>query len=165
MKAPFRFLPEQKDLLKAFEYNSETGKIFKKLKDKTISTGCKRYRLDRNGEPWMHVISYNGVQYASHRIIWRMVTGEDPAPLTIDHIDRNPFNNKWENLRLADAFVQSNNREWKATKGHKGITFHKATQKWQVRIRKENKRIYLGVYKTKEEAIAVLREYEKTSAS
>ena len=91
-----------------------------------------------------------------------MVTGEDPAPLTIDHIDRDPFNNKWVNLRIADAFLQSSNREWRATKGHKGIAFHKATQKWQVRVNKDGKRIYVGIYKTKEEAVIALKEYEKT---
>lgn len=162
MKAPFRVLPEQKELLAYFEYNPETGKLFKRVKDKKIHTGFERYRSNRNKEPWMYVVSCNGIQYAAHRIIWKMVTGKDPSPLTIDHIDRNPFNNKWSNLRIADAFVQSANREWQATKGHKGVAFHKATQKWQVRVRKDGKRIYLGVYKTKEEAIKVLNEYEKT---
>jgi len=162
MKAPFRILPEQKELLATFEYVSETGELFKKVKNKKICTGFKRYRTKRNGEPWMHVVSFNGIQYAAHRIIWRMVTGEDPAPLTIDHIDRNPFNNKWSNLRIADAFVQSGNREWKTTKGHKGISFHKVTQKWQVRVSKKGKRIYLGVYKTKKEAITALKQYEES---
>jgi hypothetical protein len=162
MKASFRVLPEQKELLACFEYIPETGKLFKKAKNKRICTGFKRYRTDRNGEPWMYVVSFNGIQYAAHRIIWKMVTGEDPAPLTIDHIDRDPFNNKWVNLRIADAFLQSSNREWRATKGHKGIAFHKATQKWQVRVNKDGKRIYVGIYKTKEEAVIALKEYEKT---
>ena len=161
MKAPFRALPKQKELLACFEYNPETGKLFKIIKDKRVCTGFKRYRTKRNGEPWMYVVSHKGIQYAAHRIIWRMRTGKDPAPLTIDHIDRNPFNNKWSNLRIADAFVQSGNREWKATKGHKGVAFHKATQKWQARVNGKEGRIYLGVYKTKEEAIAVLKQHEE----
>jgi hypothetical protein len=161
MKAPFRALPSRKDLLDHFYYNEIEGKIYKRANDRLLSTGFKRYRKERNGEPWMYVVSCKGVQYPAHRVIWKMVTGNDPSPLTIDHIDRNPFNNKWENLRLADAKLQSQNREWKKTKGHKGISFHKATQKWSVRITQGKTRRYLGVYKTKEEAIKVLNEYEK----
>jgi hypothetical protein len=162
MRAPFRKLPTQSDVIKSLKYDPETGFLFKKDKHgKFNKTGFNRCRKERNNEPWMQVISFEGIQYPAHRIIWLIMTGDDPAPFTIDHIDRNPFNNKWENLRLADLKLQAQNREWIATKGHKGIAFHKATQKWQVRVREGNKRIYLGVYKTKEEAIKRLKEYEK----
>ena len=81
------------------------------------------------------------------------MTGEDPAPLTIDHVDRNPFNNQWRNLRLADAYLQAKNREWKATAGHKGVSFHKASGKWMARKSVDGKRIHLGVFANKADAI------------
>ena len=155
MRAPFRKLPNKEELQEVFSYDPETGLLLRKTRNKgLVETGFKRFR--RKNEPWMICVSCKSIQYPAHRIVWKLMTGDDPAPLTIDHIDRNPFNNKWKNLRLADSFVQSQNREWKATMGHKGVTFHKVTQKWQARKNVKGKRIYLGVYETKEEAIKAL---------
>lgn len=160
MKTFFRSIPNKEELEKSFYYDPKTGILFRKTKQKgMIEAGCKRFR--RNNEPWMIYVSHKSIQYPAHRLIWMLMTNEDPAPLTIDHKDRNPFNNKWNNLRLADNILQSQNREWKATKGHKGISFHKETQKWQARKKCGKERIYLGVFKTKEEAIEALKKYEK----
>ena len=158
MRASFRPLPSQDDLNAHFNYNPKTGELTRK---NGKMAGCKRYRKNRRNEPWMIYVNYKSIQYAAHRIIWKMVTGNDPAPLTIDHVDRNPFNNKWSNLRLADRSIQSQNREWKTTMGSKGVSFHKATRKWQARIRDGEKRVHLGVYETKEKAIKAQKEYEK----
>lgn len=47
---------------------------------------------------------------AVHRIIWRLFNGEIPDDLVIDHIDRNPSNNKISNLRLVTELVNNRNR-------------------------------------------------------
>lgn len=104
----------------------------------------------------MVVIHVCGAQFPAHRLAWRWMTGDDPAPLTIDHIDRNPFNNAWNNLRLADFCLQAQNREFVASKGHKGVTFHRLTEKWVARRQVNGVRKHYGLFDSKEEAIAAL---------
>lgn len=40
------------------------------------------------------------------------------------------------------------------TSGHVGVSWHKTLQKWQAYIQHEGKKIYLGLYTHKEDAIA-----------
>ena len=54
------------------------------------------------------VASLDNRKHYAHRIIWKMMTGEEPE--TIDHIDRDPANNRWANLRAATLIEQSANK-------------------------------------------------------
>lgn len=160
MPATFRPLPSTETIKKYYTYCENTGLfIHKNGQRKGTIAGCKRTR--RGNKPWLILIMVENVQYPAHRLAWRYVTGEDPA-LSIDHIDRNPFNNAWNNLRLADDFVQANNRSYKS--GTPGINFHKATGKWAARIQRNNKRVHLGLFNTKEEAIVCREQAQKDYA-
>jgi len=64
----------------------------------------------------------------------------------IDHIDRNPLNNRIENLRLVTH--QENHFNTNA----KGFSFHKQRKKWQAEIRTSKIRKYLGYFETEQEA-------------
>ena len=152
-----RPLPEQSVIQEALIYTPETGLLIRR-KPYGGKHSPGTYRTRRNGKPWLILQTVKGKQYAAHRLIWKLVTGDDPKD-SIDHIDRNPFNNRWSNLRLADTHVQAMNREWDVTLGHKGVSFHKATGKWQARKWDEatNKRLYLGCFATKELAIEALK--------
>ena len=44
----------------------------------------------------------DGVLVCNHRYIYEMFIGKIPEGMFVDHIDGNPFNNRVENLRLAD---------------------------------------------------------------
>ena len=44
--------------------------------------------------------NFQKTRYYGHRLIWRYVTGEDPGPLVVDHVDGDGLNNRFENLRL-----------------------------------------------------------------
>lgn len=63
-------------------------------------------------------------QYLAHQIIWILMTGELPNKI-VDHIDNNPQNNKWDNLRLATKGENAYNSKIRVdnTTGVKGVYF------------------------------------------
>ena len=72
-----------------------------------------------------------------------------------DHIDRNELNNRSNNLRPAthqenscNKSIQSNN-----TSGVSGVSYNNYLAKWVARIGVSNKRIYLGSFANKDDAI------------
>lgn len=60
-----------------------------------------------------------------HRIVWEMFNGEIPENMTIDHIDRNPLNNKINNLRCVPQSTNNKNRKKPSnnTSGRTGVNF------------------------------------------
>jgi hypothetical protein len=53
---------------------------------------------------------YKGKRYMVHNIIYEMVFGSIPDGMVVDHIDRNPLNNRPDNLRLATLSQNQGNR-------------------------------------------------------
>jgi hypothetical protein len=82
-----------------------------------------------------------------HRmIIIRMLDHFDLGDLQVDHINHNRIDNQRENLRLA---TRSQNQAYKKLQvnnstGYKGVIFHNG--KWEVRIRYQGRKLYLGCY-------------------
>lgn len=72
------------------EYDPITGSVVRKSTGKVAGWIC-----ESNGY-WS--ISIDNKQYLLHRVIWYMVTGQQP-PEFIDHIDTIKTNNKWLNFR------------------------------------------------------------------
>ena len=127
---------------KIFIYNDGTlEKIHSKRKVGSI-----------NSDSYIQV-EYNNTTYMMHRIIYEMHYGEIPIGLQIDHFDRNPLNNKIENLRLA---TQSQNRTnsgapSNSSTGIKGV--HKTPSgKYQARLGIDGIKLYIGLFDNKEEA-------------
>lgn len=139
-----------------FHYNPDTG-VFTFAKSarrgwtgKAVGTLTKKgYLVHKlNGAVAIHV----------HRLIWAWVTGEWPGELlVIDHVNRNPIDNRWVNLRAASYQQNEANSRPKNRKGNpKGVKFHaKGRGRWEARIMVDYKQIYLGLYDTPEEAAAV----------
>lgn len=85
-----------------------------------------------------------------------------PDGLVIDHINHNPLDNRRNNLRICtqqendfNKSIQSNN-----TSGIPGVYFVKNRNKWQAQIKINRKNIFLGYFKTKEEAAEARRQAE-----
>jgi hypothetical protein len=93
-------------------------------------------------------IKINRKRYCLHRIVWMFHTGKDPGPLTVDHKDRDGFNNLIGNLRLATWPNQMRNRPCK------GYKYRHDIKKYQAVIRVDGRQRSLGYYSTAEEAAA-----------
>ncbi len=57
-------------------------------------------------------LAFKGKQYSLHRVIWVLLYGADPWPLTVDHTNRTRTDNSPKNLRLADDSLQKQNRAY-----------------------------------------------------
>jgi len=92
-------------------------------------------------------------KYLAHRVAWFYMTGEWPEE--VDHINGNPSDNRWENLRLATHRQNLANTGLRATNstGYRGVSKNRG--KYQAQIRIDGKRIMLGRFDTPEEASEV----------
>lgn len=72
-----------------------------------------------------------------------------------DHIDRNPMNNRKNNLRQATVSENNRNRSMlkNNTSGIMGVNWDKNKSKWRSRICFDNKRLELGFFVNKEDAV------------
>jgi HNH endonuclease len=89
----------------------------------------------------------HGRRYPAHRLAWLYMTGEWPGG-DLDHIDRNPTNNRWANLRLAtNSQNQANTVAWATgTSGFKGVNWKNGA--WWARISVRRRRAFLGCFDT-----------------
>jgi hypothetical protein len=98
-------------------------------------------------------VGFNGRMVQYHNIVWILSTGKDiPQGMEIDHINGNTIDNRIENLRLV-----TNRRNQQNQKKHRegqlfGCYFNKSMGKYQTQIKIGGKIIYLGRYKTEQEA-------------
>lgn len=83
--------------------------------------------------------------------------------LVIDHINRNPSDNRLSNLRICTVSQNNLNRRVRCDSetGVKGVTYDDCKKKYRARIQLNGKRVSLGYFNTIAEAQA---EYEKKYA-
>ena len=79
-----------------------------------------------------------------------------PENMVVDHINHNPLDNRRSNLRICTQQENSMNKS-----NVKGVTWESDRCKWRANICYKGKRINLGRYETKEEAIKARKEAEK----
>jgi hypothetical protein len=116
----------------------------------------------RNGYYYVPVI-LSGKQrmLAAHRLVWFLLTGSDPWPLEVDHINRDRSDNRICNLRLCTRQQNSANRPVEGRKdGHpnplKGAYKHCNTRtgewtgRWYALITYNGKSKRLGTFDTPE---------------
>ena len=134
-------------LLEVLDYRD--GMLFwKKSLAHWVKPGTPAGGFRRDG---YHSIGLWGKPRLSHRIIWKMFHGE--VPDLIDHIDRNPSNNRIENLRASDKVKNSYNSGLPRNNktGFRGVSRAGAT--WVAAAWVDGKYLRRG-FKTCEEAVA-----------
>ena len=89
-------LPPVEVLREHFSYDPETG-IVTRIKANKLRPDT----LGPVGSPEKHghlVVGIGHSYFKVHRLAWKIYTGEEP-PAFIDHANRNPSDNSWNNLR------------------------------------------------------------------
>lgn len=115
-------------------------------------------KFDKDGYPIIHFISSELRKEVTFRLArWIM---NEPKGLLVDHINRDLLDNRKCNLRVATVSQNACNRKQATlTKTGrapasplKGACWNKNSRVWQASIRVGGKQVYLGSYKTDQEA-------------
>lgn len=136
----------QKELKELFDYNPDTG-VLTKIKTKKEVKGAF------SGLGYRQVM-IKTKRYYIHRLVWVYVKGAWPVNV-IDHIDGNRENNRISNLRdvtESDNFKNATLSS-RSTSGVTGVSFCKHHSLWRSYVTVNYKRIHLGWFKNKYEAI------------
>jgi hypothetical protein len=106
----------------------------------------------------------NGYAYISSHAtgpltVHSQIIGPIPPGHHIDHINGNKLDNRRENLRVVSASVNQANRKRlnkNNSSGMRGVSLTKLSKKkpWKAQIMANRKQLHLGLFATKEEAIA-----------
>lgn len=147
-----RPLPSADYLRATFDYDASTGDLRWKHREDALPKWNGRFAGKVAGTVVGGRVDLilNGKHFKAHRVIWKMVTGADPAE--IDHADGNPLNNRLANLRPATRVENMRNTRGRARSGVKGVGFHPQTGYWRARVKVDGKEIC--VYRHSLEAAA-----------
>lgn len=111
------------------------------------------YMLTKGREYAYTTIRGSGRLYLHHLIL------PQREGLTVDHKDGNGLNNTRENLRYATHQQNLANQKLSTanTSGYKGVV--RNHYNWMAQSKREGKRIYIGTYKTPQEAAEAYDDY------
>jgi hypothetical protein len=147
-------------LRECISYNPKTGEFrwIKPTRSSTIvgSLAGSRSKLGRL------VISINKTRYSANQLAYLYMTGKWAD--VVDHINRDPSDDRWINLRKATYRQNQGNRKLNknSTCGFKGVWYMKKDRKYGANIGIGGKTKYLGRFNTAEDAHqAYLIEAEK----
>ena len=138
-------------LCEILRYEKQSGKFFWAKPRPRITVGSKAGYVKKN--KGYRYIEIDGITYAAHRLAWFYVYGVWPRN-QIDHVNGKRDDNRIENLREATQGQNRANSKHNNKTGFKGVSF-KAWLKekpYQAQITVNKKVIYLGCYKTPQEA-------------
>lgn len=170
-------LPSQEVLRQLLDYDPETGVLRWKERGSewfhaghhSAETQAKQWNAKYAGTEAFTALSSDGYRkgsildaiYRAHRVIWKMMTDEEPDQ--IDHIDGDRQNNRWGNLRATDNAGNMKNAQLYATNtsGKVGVGWYKAKRKWRAQIVVGGKARHLGFHNTFEEAVAARKSAER----
>jgi len=120
----------------------------------TQNAGNVAGNLEGNGYIRVRI---NGVKHKAHRICYWIYTNKIPdKELDIDHINGVKNDNRELNLRLVSAAENMKNMRLNKSNssGVMGVDQHKKTKRWRARITINSKKVHLGYFHSKDEAIA-----------
>lgn len=140
-----------KRLRELLSYNPVTGEWTWLVRRQCIAAGSIAGHIGRKGR---RRIVVDGRAYYSARLAWLYMTGDWPTE-EIDHANRVRHDDRWENLRHVTSGLNQANRSVRIDNAtqRKGISQYNGG--FVARIMKNGKSLYLGTYRTVEEAATV----------
>lgn len=168
-------LPPVEELRQLIDYDPETGRMTWKWRPRSLFDSDRiwaSWNTKWAGMPALRSRYPNGYlggrlfneNFMAHRVAWALGTGKWPED-EIDHLNHDKADNRLANLRVASK--QQNTRNMPLmrhnTSGVTGVYWHTNNHgwwRWVAIIQVDKKRIRLGNFHTKEEAIAARRAAE-----
>lgn len=164
-------LPDQTFLQEALRYEPSSGELFwlERPRQHFFSdTQYKRVNTRYTDQPALSsksnegylVGGINGVVYQAHRIIWKMMTGQDPQ--YIDHINGDRTDNSWNNLRNVpwQTNYQNQRKPRNNSSGVIGVYQFKGSNSWIARICVNHRHINLGTFAEFHDAVKARKQAE-----
>ena len=136
-------------------FSAESIERFWASVDKAGS-GCWRWKLFINRGGYGH-LNRQGVIYRAHRVAYELAKGPIPEGMNIDHMCHNRACVNPDHLRVVTQ--KQNLENIGATRGNtgvRGVHYIKAKNRFLASVRHHGKNYYCGIYKTLEEAEAVI---------
>lgn len=137
-----------------FSYDPTTGIILDKISNKEAgSISTQKNGLKRR------IITFKNRNYYSYQIAFLLM--ENYIPELIDHRDKNPLNDKWNNLRDATRSINGHNTRDRRnnTSGYKNVWFDKRRGKFFAQICVNRRRYNLGYFTSAKEAAMIIKEF------
>ena len=147
-------LPPIEKLSKHLSYNPETGLFTWLIGRQGIRAGKQAGKTRFDG---YIDIKFESIPYLAHRLAWLLHHKEDPSDKYIDHVNLIRNDNRIDNLRIASAHQNSQNKisPIKCSSGVKGVHWNKNMKKWNVKIMHNGVNNYFGAFSTVEEATQI----------
>jgi hypothetical protein len=141
------------EAIRVLEYDPQTGIVRHRINHGRAKAGAIAGTKRRDG---YSVVWVDGKLHLMHRVIYLIMTGEWPAQ-QIDHINRDPSDNRWCNLcAVAPRENLMNRRSYRTrtdnTSGYVGVSFMRSCGKWRAEISIKSTKQYLGIFATASEA-------------
>ena len=136
-----------KEIADLVSYCPETGVFRWKIKPRrALHAGAIAGGVKSSG---YYFITYRRTKYSAHRVAWLIMTGDWP-PDQIDHINRDPLDNRWTNLRAATARQNHANRASVNRFGKGVFACRNGSGKFAARIYRAGKLRQIGTFPTVE---------------
>jgi hypothetical protein len=161
-RSDIKTLPTSERIKELLSYDPETGILLWKprpriKRNNAFTTRCTGKAAGTMTPQGYLRIGIDGRYFLAHRLIWKMVTGEEPAD-QIDHEDTNKTNNRWRNLRPAEngQNIQNSRLRRDNKSGVKGLFWDERHKAWRAVITTNGNNQRLGRFKSLQEATKVI---------
>lgn len=169
-------LPSQQYLRECFDYDLKSGKLYWSPRPSSHFKTTRGWRThtsqragkeagclseNKDGSAYLKV-RLDKRLYFVHRIIWKIMHGDIPECMEVDHINGATTDNRISQLRLVDATGNmSNKRLWcKNKSGHYGVYQNKKNGTWYVQAWRHGKYYSGGSGLTFDQAIEARERLE-----